>query len=70
MNRPIENTVVGELVDELTKAHLIIRIALNTLKGVDKQKFLNAVCDAELDGEGITRANEREALLARIGSES
>jgi len=58
---------VAELIAELSAAHRIIRIALNTLPPAAKREFLAQVVEAGLDGEGITRANEREALLARCG---
>ena len=58
---------VRELIAELSAAHRIIRIALNTLPPAAKREFLAQVVEAGLDGEGITRANEREALLARCG---
>ncbi len=61
---------VAELVAELGKAHRIIRIALNTLPPDAKRDFFAQVVEAGLDGEGITRANEREALLARCGGAS
>lgn len=58
---------VVELTAELKKAHRIIGIALNTLPPGAKDEFFARVVAAGLDGEGITRANEREALLARWG---
>lgn len=61
---------VDELIDELTKAHQIIRIALNCLSSEGKRKFILRVCESGLDGEGISRANERAQLLARVGANS
>lgn len=52
------------LAAELQAAHGIINLALNILTGDQKQAWLDAVCQAGLDGEGITRANERKALIA------
>lgn len=62
--------VTAELIDELSKAHQIIRIALNTLPADAKARFFVSIQAADLDGEGITRANERERLLARVGGAS
>lgn len=59
---------VAALVDELTKANAIIAIALNALTGADRSLFFASVMDAGLGGDGVTRANERAALLADIAS--
>ena len=63
----VARATVATAVAELEKAHRIIRIALNTLPPDAKRDFFAQVVEAGLDGEGITRANEREALLARCG---
>jgi hypothetical protein len=56
------------LIAELAKAHAIIRVALNAIPaGEAKTAFCRDVQAAGLDGDGITRANERELLLARVG---
>lgn len=60
----VESTT--NLIHELQLAHLIIRCALNILEGATRQQFIQQVQAAYLDGEGITRANERERLLARV----
>lgn len=53
-----------QLAAELQAAHGIIKLALNIVSGQQRQGWLDAVCQAGLDGEGITRANERLALIA------
>ncbi len=58
---------VVELIDELAKADAIIAIALNALTGADRNVFIVGVTDAGLGGDGVTRANERAALLGRVG---
>lgn len=57
-----------ELVAELSKAHQIISVMLTAM--TVRQKFqLGAELETrELSGEGTTRANEREAVLARAGA--
>lgn len=56
-----------EMAQELHKAHRIIAIALNALEGDARQHFIGDVCSAGLEGEGVTRANERAELLAKMG---
>lgn len=63
-NQAAEST--AQLIEELQSAHLIIRCALNHLEGDARQRFIQQVQAARLDGEGVTRANERERLLARV----
>lgn len=60
----------NELCNELNRAHIIIRNALALMTSEQKVKWgdLNSRCG--VDGEGITRANERDALLARAGGEA
>lgn len=55
-----------ELADELRKAHGIIRIALNCLEGKARRNFVDDVRAAGLEGEGVTRANERRTLLELV----
>lgn len=55
------------VAEELHKAHRIIAIALNALEGDARRHFIDDVRSAGLEGEGVTRANERSALLARMG---
>lgn len=57
----------AELVRELRAAHVIIRNMLGLLSV--NQTFVLAERNARdgVDGEGITRANEREAVIRRAG---
>ncbi|WP_454752186.1 hypothetical protein [Cupriavidus necator] len=57
----------AELVRELQAAHLIIRNMLGLLSV--NQKFVLAERNARdgVDGDGITRAFEREAVIKRAG---
>lgn len=57
-----------DLLGELRAAHLIIRNALNLMTTDQKLDWglLNARDGVE--GEGITRANERAAVIARAGA--
>jgi hypothetical protein len=57
---------VAKLAEELRKAHDIIAIALNCIEGDARRHFIDDVCAAGLEGEGVTRANERLALLAGV----
>jgi hypothetical protein len=61
--KPTAHTVAKEL----HKAHRIIAIALNALDGDARRHFIDDVRSAGLEGEGVTRANERSALLAQMG---
>lgn len=61
-----EQARVDALADELEKAHGIIRIMLNCLAGDAKRDMVYRIIAAGLDGEGVTRANEREQLLAQV----
>lgn len=63
----VARATLAAAVAELEKAHRIIRIALNTLPPGAKDDFFAQVVSAGLAGQGITRANEREALLNRCG---
>lgn len=57
---------VTDLAEELRKAHGIIGIALNCLEGEARRHFVDDVRAAGLEGEGVTRANERRGLLDRL----
>lgn len=59
--------ITAELAAELDKAHRIIAIALNCIEGEARRHFIDDVREAGLYGEGVTRANERLALLERAG---
>lgn len=52
--------VVTELTHELECAHQIIRNALNLMSDHQKQEWASLNTGQCVDGEGITRANERE----------
>lgn len=56
-----------ELLAELQAAHRIIRNALQVMSTEQKTRwgYLNAADG--VDGEGITRANERAAVMQRAG---
>lgn len=53
-----------QLLNELEDAHLIIRHALAVMTTEQKAEWGRLNAAAEVDGEGITRANEREAAIA------
>lgn len=55
------------LAEELHKAHRIIAIALDALEGELRGRFIEDIRCAGLEGEGVTRANERASLLAQVG---
>lgn len=57
------------LRQELQAAHLIIRHALN-LTPEQKQQWGDMNDAAGVSGEGITRANEREAVLSKTSQEA
>ena len=52
--------VVTELTYELECAHKIIKNALNLMTDSQKQEWAGMNAGDCVDGEGITRANERE----------
>ena len=54
-----------ELLDELRAAHRIIRNALQIMTTPQKMEWARANARAGVEGEGTTRANEREAVIAR-----
>lgn len=57
-----------ELAYELRHAHKLLSIALNCLPIDRKTAFAREVSISGFDGEGTTRANEREAVLAAMGT--
>lgn len=54
-----------DLLDELKNAHLIIRNALAVMTVEQKLQWGQRNTADGIDGEGITRAHEREALIAK-----
>jgi hypothetical protein len=54
----------AELLRELEAAHRIIRHALAVMTTAQKAEWGRLNAAAGVDGEGVTRANEREAVLA------
>jgi len=57
------DAITRDLLDELEKAHLIIRHALAVMRITQKITLGKMNEAAGCDGEGITRANEREAVI-------
>lgn len=55
----------AELVRELQAAHLIIRNALSLMSTSQKMVWGERNARDLVDGEGITRAHEREAVIKR-----
>lgn len=51
---------------ELRAAHLIIRNALSLMTPAQKRKWAECNARDEVDGEFVTRANERDAILKRM----
>lgn len=56
-----------QLLAELQAAHLIIRNALAVMTTPQKIHWGRLNYSAGVDGEGITRANEREAVITKAG---
>ncbi|AOJ53894.1 dATP/dGTP pyrophosphohydrolase domain-containing protein [Burkholderia thailandensis] len=56
-------TIVNELRDELRTAHIIIRSALSVATFDQKMEWANMNERDAVIGEGITRANERQAAI-------
>ncbi|WP_155033903.1 dATP/dGTP pyrophosphohydrolase domain-containing protein [Burkholderia pseudomallei] len=56
-------TIVNELRDELRTAHIIIRSALSVATFDQKMEWANMNERDDVIGEGITRANERQAAI-------
>ncbi|EYS89544.1 hypothetical protein CF68_33230 [Cupriavidus sp. SK-4] len=59
--------VQAELVRELQAAHQIIRNMLGLLSVSQKAVLAQRNALDDVDGEGITRANERAAVIKRAG---
>jgi len=57
----------SELVRELQAAHLIIRNMLGLLSVSQKTVLAQRNARDDVDGEGTTRAHEREAVIRRAG---
>jgi hypothetical protein len=58
--------VVGELIAELSNAHEIIKLAMNHVPAGSRTPWFLAIDGAGLCGDGVTRFQERKALLARV----
>ena len=56
-----------ELLRELQAAHQIIRNALAVMTVEQKEEWGRLNERDGVDGEGVTRANEREAVIAKAG---
>jgi len=54
-----------ELRDELRAAHVIIRNALNCMTTEQQMRWADMNTRDGVSGEGVTRANEREAVLLK-----
>jgi len=63
-------TPTDTLRQELQAAHLIIRHALNIMTREQKKQWAEMNDAAGVSGEGITRANEREAVLSKTSQEA
>lgn len=59
-----------ELLHELEAAHRIIRHALAVMTTEQKAEWGRLNAAAGVDGEGVTRANERAAVIARAGGKA
>ena len=58
-----------DLLAELKNAHLIIRNALRVMTPEQKSEWGSLNARAGVEGEGVTRANEREAAIAKATGE-
>ncbi|MDR3386906.1 MAG: hypothetical protein P4L92_07620 [Rudaea sp.] len=56
-----------ELLAELRAAHRIIRNALNLMTTDQKMQWSDANDHDGVHGEGVTRAHERAAVIAKAG---
>lgn len=61
----MEHKQIPEALLELQHAHRIIRNALAIMTPNQKRIWAEMNADDGCDGEGITRANEREAVIAK-----
>lgn len=59
-------SINADLLAELEKAHVIIRNALNLMTPAQKLAWSTKNAEAGVEGEGVTRANEREAIIAKM----
>lgn len=57
----------SQLLSELQAAHRIIRNALAVMTNEQKAEWGRLNAQHGVDGEGITRANERENVIALAG---
>lgn len=64
---PERADLAPELLAELRAAHQIIRNALALMTLEQKNQLARINADSGIDGEGATRANERQALIERAG---
>ena len=58
-----------DLLAELKNAHLIIRNALRVMTPEQKSEWGRLNARAGVEGEGVTRANEREAAIGKATGE-
>ena len=58
-----------DLLSELKNAHLIIRNALRVMTPEQKSEWGRLNAHAGVEGEGVTRANEREAAISKATGE-
>jgi hypothetical protein len=63
-------TTNEDLVTELEFAHQIIRNALHVMSTEQKAEWGRRNAYSNCDGEGVTRAHEREAVIRRARSGS
>lgn len=62
--------IVSGLIDELAKAHELLRIALACLHDMWRLQFIDRVIAAGLNGgHGLTRVTERNEALSRARGE-
>ena len=59
------NAAAPDMLAELQAAHTIIRNALACMTTEQKAQWGRLNAAAGVDGEGITRANERAAVIAK-----
>lgn len=65
LEQSLSDDINTELLDELKKAHAIIRNALNVMTMEQKMKWTELNNAQGLVGFGATRANERELVIAK-----
>lgn len=66
---PTSAAVADKLLDELTRAHIIIRNALAVMTTAEKIKWgqINERDGVSGSDEGITRANDRRSVILQAG---